>query len=454
VTQVSDRTLPLKVCFGWGLGSLGVGTLFNLTNVLALAFMTDVMGIAAAVGGLLLAGLKLYDIFADVAVGWLSDRTRSPWGRRRPYLLYGGVMLAISTFLIFGFGEIGDPAMGAAYMAGALLFYFTAYSTFNVPYMAMPAEMTESYHERSYLMSFRVAAISTANVVGSALGTFLVGAFGGGAAGHRGMAICVGAIVLAASFLCFRLTSGAPFTERHAPGGHSVREQFRMALQNRPFFVLMLVKFFGLIYFGFLATFPYMFTRVLKVPFSWLSVYFLVNSLTIIGVQPLWLGLGRRFSKKSLFAASLLGNAAIYLTWLVAQPGDPVWTVILRAAAQGIFGGGSLLMGQALLPDAIEYDRRRTGLRREGIFAGLYTTVEKAAGALGTGISGLFLGAMGYVQSRGGAVEQPPSAITAIYISTAVFPAILSLLGASMLLAWYDLTPEKLKAATPPVASR
>ena len=105
-------------------------------------------------------------------------------------------------------------------------------------------------------------------------------------------------------------------------------------------------------------------------------------------------------------------------------------------------------MGQALLPDAIEYDRLRTGLRREGIFAGMYTTVEKLAGALGTGASGVFLGLMGYVQSRGGVtVEQPASAITAIYISTAVFPAVLQMLGMIILVRWYDLSPEKLKQA-------
>ena len=446
VTQ--DRTLPLKVCIGWGLGSLGVATLFNLTNVLALAYMTNVMGIAAAVGGLLLAGLKLYDVFADVAVGWLSDRTNSRWGRRRPFLLFGGVLLGVSTFLVFGFGAIVEPSTGAIYMAFALMFYFTSYSTFNVPYMAMPAEMTQSYHERSYLMSFRVIGVSIANIIGSALGSYLVTKFGGGAAGHQAMSIIVGLIVVSASIACFKLTADAPYTQRHAPSGQSFGQQFRLAMQNGPFFVLLTVKFCGLVIFGFQATFPFMFTNVLKVDYAWLGTYFLVNSLTMISVQPIWLRLGKRFSKKALYACSLIGNSCISLTWLLAEAGDPVWMTIARAVFLGIFGGGSLLMGQALLPDAIEYDRLRTGLKREGIFAGFYTTVEKLAGALGSGASGVFLGLMGYVQSRGGVtVEQPASAISAIYISTAVFPAVLQMLGMIILLRWYDLSPEKLKQA-------
>ena len=99
--MTQQRTLSLKVCFGWGLGSLGVASLFNMTNVLALAYMTDVMGIGATMAGLLIAGLKLYDVFADIAVGWLSDRTTSRWGRRRPFLFAGGFMLGLSTFLVF-----------------------------------------------------------------------------------------------------------------------------------------------------------------------------------------------------------------------------------------------------------------------------------------------------------------------------------------------------------------
>ena len=453
VTQ--DRTLPLKVCVGWGLGSLGVASLFNMTNVLALAYMTDVMGIGATVAGLLLAGLKLYDVFADIGVGWLSDRTNSRWGRRRPFLFAGAFMLALSTFLVFGFGHIADPGTGTVYMACALLFYFTAYSTFNVPYMAMPAEMTQNYHERSYLMSFRVVAVSTANIVGSALGTFLVAQFGGGAEGHRAMSVFVGLIVLSASLACFQLTKDAPSTPRHAPTGQGFLTQFRLALQNKPYFVLLTAKFCGLVLFGFQATFPFMFTRVLKVSFSWLSIYYIVMSLSMIAVQPLWLRLGKRYSKKTLYAASLIGNSAIYLTWLLAEAGDPAWTVIVRAIGLGVFGGGSLLMGQALLPDAIEYDRLRTGLKREGIFAGMYTTVEKLAGALGSGASGVYLGMMGYIQSRGGVVvEQPASAITAIYISTAVFPAVLQIIGMIVLLKWYDLSPEKLKQAAEEAAQR
>ena len=101
-----------------------------------------------------------------------------------------------------------------------------------------------------------------------------------------------------------------------------------------------------------------------------------------------------------------------------------------------------------MLPDTIEYDRRRTGLERAGIFAGIYTTAEKLAYALGPALTGIVLGAMGYVSGTGGtAIEQPASAITAIYLCIGVAPGV-CLSAAIAMLFFYDLDEAKLKATT------
>ena len=92
----------------------------------------------------------------------------------------------------------------------------------------------------------------------------------------------------------------------------------------------------------------------------------------------------------------------------------------------------------------MEYDTRRTGLRREGMFAGLYSTMEKVAAAVGTGLLGFILGAMGFVESTEGVVEQPESAILAIYLCNAVIPVIMTGV-ACFLLRYYDLSESKLE---------
>ena len=102
-------------------------------------------------------------------------------------------------------------------------------------------------------------------------------------------------------------------------------------------------------------------------------------------------------------------------------------------------------MGQAMLPDTMEYDVRRTGIRREGVYAGFYTTIEKFSYAAGPAIAGLLLAAAGYVASSDGFAAQPQSAIIAIYICAAGIPALMGFVGALCLTQYY-LTEEKRKA--------
>ena len=82
-----QQALPFRIVFGWGLGTLGVAVLFNATNLLLLRFLTDFAGLAAAAAGLAMALSKIYDAITDPLMGVISDRTRTRWGRRRPYLL-------------------------------------------------------------------------------------------------------------------------------------------------------------------------------------------------------------------------------------------------------------------------------------------------------------------------------------------------------------------------------
>jgi len=103
-----------------------------------------------------------------------------------------------------------------------------------------------------------------------------------------------------------------------------------------------------------------------------------------------------------------------------------------------------IMMGQAMLPDAISYETLKTGLHREGIYSGLYTTAEKMAFATGGGLSAFILGAAGYISSTSGSVEQPSSAINAIYFCVGVLPAILATLSCVFLIG-YELSEQRLQ---------
>jgi GPH family glycoside/pentoside/hexuronide:cation symporter len=438
--------LSLWIAIGWGIGTLGPVTVLTATNVVLLRYLTDYVGIAAGVAASLIAFAKIFDAFIDPMMGALSDRTKSPWGRRRPYLLLGGLLLAISVVAVFAIPDFADLTTRTLYVGGVLLFYAIAYTVFNIPYLAMPAEMTDSYQERSRLMSWRVYAVGVSQIIASVLGPMLLGALGGGETSYFWMALLFVPVIVGSAWIAFAATREAPFTERAVHVRYPIKEQIASVLANRPFLVLILVKFLTLMSLGVQAVFAFFFAHVLQLSNNALGAYFLVSSLALIASQPAWLWLLRRTGdKKLVYMIALAVSVPPFLSWLVAAPGDPMLFVYVRAALIGFAGGGAILMGQSLLPDTMEYDYRRTGLRREGIFAGFYTTVEKLSGAIGVAFVGAILSAAGYVATRTGATEQPQSAIDAIYLIMGILPAAISALGIIALL-FYNLSEERLKS--------
>ncbi len=187
-------------------------------------------------------------------------------------------------------------------------------------------------------------------------------------------------------------------------------------------------------------------SRVLNLSDRWLGIYFLCYGLALLVSQPLWLRVVRKFGKPRTYIVMALVYALIALSWTLADPDEHLVFFVLRAVGIGWATGAVMLATQSMLPDTIEYDYRRTGLTREGLFTGLYTTVEKLGAAGGVAITGIVLGVMGYVASTAGQdIVQPPSAITGIYLCFGVIPA--ALIAASCLfVALYDLDEAKLDA--------
>ena len=435
------------------MGTVGIATMFNATNILILRFMTDYLGIAAALAGLMVAFSKVYDACFDPVIGGLSDRTRTSWGRRRPYLLAGAILSGGVMVLLFNVPIFANKTAMAGYMGLMLVLYATGYAIFNVPYLAMPAEMTDDYHERSYLMSFRVIGLSVGQSVGGFLGPALIARNGGGLQGHAVMGWVLGGIVFVACAVCFWMTRTAHFTERHEGPRLGVLRQFTLAWANRPFRMLMGAKLFQMMGGSVILSSMAFFTvHVLHDSDLTLGLMSALSTVGIIVAVPFWVRFSHRFGKRATFAVAVILYGAIMLTWLLSKQGEPPTFQYVRSLINGIGASGMLLMGASMLPDTIAYDRYRTGLRREGIFAGIYTTIEKVAFALGLGLTGVFLGAMGYVEGHNSqAFQQPAGAITAIYLCLGVFPAILSFM--SCLFLWqYDLTGEKLEAASLHVA--
>ena len=410
--------------------------LFNTQTVLLTRFMTDELGIAAGVAGTLLALSKLYDAFTDPLMGWLSDHTRSRWGRRRPWILFGGLGAALSFIYLFNPPGSWSPVFA---MALGLIAYATFYTMFNVPYLAMPAEMSTDPGQRTRLVSWRVKAIGVGQLIGAALAPMLVFRLGGGQEGHGSMGLILGSVAAVALLLCFFGTSGVQATQKDQRRTHW-REILAAISANKPFLYLIATKLLQLTGVAVsLAAMAYLFREGLGRNFRDLGNYFALNSIVVIAVQPLWVWLNKRYSKAFLYAVAAVGFGLVTLSWFLADQTTSTVEILLRSGISAIFVGGLLLMGQAMLPDTIHWDFKTSGERREGIFAGVYTTVEKLSFALGGVFAGFTLQWFGYQSSTSAeTVTQSDSAVLGIYVLAGAAPAVL-MLASCIPLALYPL---------------
>lgn len=399
--------LPLKLQLGWGIGSLAMTLMHSANNVLLLRFLTDYVGIAAATAGTMIAVSKLFDAVIDPMIGVASDRTKSPWGRRRPYLILGTILAVSSFWFLFSMPIPADMQTRILMVGAALLVNAAGYGIFMIPYLAMPAEMTTTPMQRTTLISKRVIFAAAGSATAAFAGPRVIAALGGGLEGHQVMAIVAGSLILTAGFACFFFTKSAGATTPPEKHNYTLRQQVKMAFGNHPFVVLVCTKLTNLMAVAmYQAVTPFVFVTAIGHTYKEMSYYLLTHGLMTLFVQPLWIRFSRRFGKKRMFWAGTVFYVTGILSWLLAGPNDPWWLLAARGVLTGGGGGGMLLAGQSMLPDTIEHDFNRTGLRREGVFAGVYTTVEKMASAFAVSMTGVVLGVMGYVHGQGNASSQ------------------------------------------------
>ena len=445
--QTSRLSLAQQI--GWAAGTHGTSTMIGVLITIMLSYLTTVLGIEAAIAGAIIFASRLYDLVIDPLMGHVSDRTVSKLGRRRVYLLWGALASFVTFVLLFNVPDIADATLRVVYVAVLLFLFNTAYTVFNIPYLAMPAEMTESYHERTLLMSYRVIFFTTASLL-IFLGTAALTKQFGVQTGYNLFGWLIGGGMAISMLVAFASSAKAPRTDRTEDVKVPLSSQIRLVFGNRPFTIYLGVKLLqltaqassnaALLFFG---------AYVIKNQQAMLIAFgsfFPVGTFLAI---PAWVWLGKRIGKRNSFMLAAVIYSAVMLTWLLAGEGEPIWSLGLRLTLLGAAVSGVLVAGFASLPDTIDYDRRRTGINREGVYAGLYSTMEKMAAAFGPLIFGAYLSSAGFLSSQGGeVVAQPDAAVSAIYIGMAVIPAIASLLSAA-LLSFYDLSEEKLKATGP-----
>ncbi|MBD2759626.1 MFS transporter [Yimella sp. cx-573] len=415
-SQRSDE-LSRSTRIGYGLGSVATGSFGTVPGLLLLPYLTDRLGIGAGLAGLMVFLPKAWDVVLNPIAGRISDRSTHPAGPRRPFLLRGGLLLAVLFAIMFA-GPQSPTALAGGWVVVAFLACASAYAFFQVPYVAMPAELTDSYDERTRLMTWRVAILALAILVSGGLSPMVREEFG-----YRGVGVFVGALIAIGALAAWRGTASARMHTVVSAEG-SFTEQLRIVRASRPFRFLLITFVIQALATGvMLAGVDYVARNVLhdKALSSVLFVCFVGPALL---VTPLWQRYAERRDKRSGFLISsvLLGGGALATLLGMHLGAVPA---ALAVAVVGIGYAGAQMFPMAMLPDVAADDAITSGENRIGVFTGVWTAGETLGLALGPFVYAAVLALGGYVSSTDGLAAQPDSAVTAIGVGFSVLPALL-----------------------------
>ncbi|MGO4461390.1 MFS transporter, partial [Streptomyces sp. M-16] len=435
--------MSARTRLGYASGSLVTGAFNTLPGLLLLPYLTDTLGVGAAVAGAVVLVPKVWDVLLTPFAGRISDRTHGRWGPRRGHVLGGGLGVAAAFALMFA-GAARGPA-GALWAAAGFLLTATAFAFFQVAYAALPAEIATSPRDRMRLVGGRVAGIAVAALVAGSAAPAVVEAGGGGLAGHRWAGLFGALVVVVGTLGVFfgtaRATaSGVPReVPRDAPRDAAEprtagpRAWFAVVRGNADFAALLrgatvLVVGTGVL----LAGCPYYAEHVLERPgmTGVLVAAFVLPSLFTTG---LWTRVGARYGRRRVLALSCALSAGGALL-LPAAPVLPLFWAPAALLVVGTGHAGQLLFLYAMLAECAAGDAVRTGRSRAGAMSGLFSAGEGLGMAVGPFLMGLVLQSSGYVSSdTGHATGQSSGAAWGVLAGMGLLPALATAAGAVLL---------------------
>lgn len=424
----------------YGSGDLGTAITAALRGFFLLFFFTDVARLSPASAALILLIGRVWDAVNDPIVGWLSDRTVTRWGRRRPWLLFGAVPFGLFFFLLWYVPPISDTGKFVYYVVISILLD-TVYTIINVPYTALTPELTHDYDERTSLNSYRFAFSVGGALASAVLHPIIVDAASDIRTGYLISGLIWAIVSTIPCFIVFYFTrerpeSMAPSTEEAIP----LLEQVRIAFSNGPYrFVIALYLSSWLALQLVSTVLIYYLTYYLGVPER--------IPMTLLAIQGssffflfIWSMLSRRLDKRMVYIIGASIWLVIQLALYFVRP-DQSYLVIPLGVIAGSGVAVAYLIPWAMMPDVIELDELKTRRRREGIFYGFMVLLQKAGIALGVFAVGRALDAAGYIVPTDAVPVpvQPDSALQAIRLFMGPIPAVI-LLGSLALAYYYPIT--------------
>lgn len=460
--------ITLKEKIGYGFGDAASSMFWKIFGMYSLFFYTDVFGITAAAAGTMFLIARLWDSFFDVFVGIVSDRTRTRWGKYRPYLLWFAVPFAVMgvvTFFVPDFGQTGKLIY--AYVTYSLM--MIVYSLINVPYASLLGVISPDPIERNSLASYRMSFAFIGSFVTfmllQPLIDFFARTFDSNSITQTSQAAessvstspvgwvmgvgVIGILCIILFLLCFRWTKER-VTQIETEKDVSVKQDLKDLLRNALWWILVATGLAALLFNAIRDSVAiYFFRDFVKVNYrmpgtNWdmTTIYFLVGqAANLIGVMAAP-SISAKYGKKKTYMLAVL-FAGILSTGFYFIPNNIVWILIFQFAIS-VFAGYVLPLLWSMFADIVDHQELKTGRRATGLIFSSSSMSQKLGWAFGAALSGWILALFKYAPD---AVEQTPETLFGEHIMISLIPAICCLL-AFIGMMFYPLSDKKVKEIT------
>jgi GPH family glycoside/pentoside/hexuronide:cation symporter len=433
-----SQALSRKSKLLYGAGDIGFSLTSTILGVYFAIFLTDVVGLAPGIAaGSILVG-RVWDFVNDPIIGHISDRTRTRWGRRRPYLLFGSIPFGVAFVLLWWRPPIETQLGLAIYYAFAYLLFDTSATFAYMPYFALTPELTTDYDERTALTSYRMFF----SIVGSLLAfTIPLMIIGGFRPENADRVLIMGVTFAVLSMVPLLLTfAGTREREQHMELNRpKLLPSLRAAIQNRPFVFGAVIFLFTWVCMTILETTLLFFLKYIVQREDQSDLLMGSIFVSAIIALPFWEFASRKWDKRKAYIFGVAFWAIVQIILITLNPSSSMSLLFVLCILAGIGVGAAHVLPWSIIPDAIEWDEYATGQRHEGMFYSLVTLTQKIASAIAVPLVLLLLEFTGYIPN---AEMQPASTILGIRIAIGPIPAVL--LSAGIIFALrYPLSRER-----------